>query len=149
MAPENFSVDGGPSASSIAELKTLVDADKALDTAQATASALADVKTYAVRLAETGPTALDATGGAAPSALVEIPAGAASYSVGTCDSTRAAALTGYAAPSNNPRTKSGEIVAFGSGGIIPTKLDDNSAPTHLFVVNTAATAGWVWIQWYK
>ena len=143
-------VISGDATAPIAAVQAVVDADKALDTLQATAAALADVKTYAVRLAETGPTSLDATGGAAPSALIAIPVGATSYSVGSMNTTRALALTGFAAPSNSPRTKSGELVAFGSGGIIPTKLDDNSTtPTHLYVVNTAAVAGWVWGQWYK
>jgi len=113
-------------------------------------STATDITDYAAKLSETGPTALDATGGATPSALIAIPAGATSYCVGSVDSTRAAALTGNAAASNSPRTKSGELVPFGSAGFIPTKLDDNStAPTHLYVVNTAAVAGWVWVEWFK
>jgi len=136
-----------PLATSLAltAVKNVVDAGP-------TAVAVAAIPTtdhFAV-FAETGPTALDAAGGAAPTATIDIPVGAKSFSIGSCNAALDAVLDGFCAPSDAGNTHSGEIATLSDAGFIPTHLDDDTThPTHLYVENEDTVAGWVWIQWYE
>ena len=101
--------------------------------------------------AEAAPAALDAAGGAAPSALVAIPAGAKSFVVGSINAARTAGLAGYAAASNSPRTHSGPATAsLNDACFIPAHCEDGATvPTHVFVCNTDTVAGKFWVQFFK
>jgi len=109
-------------------------------------SAVVTAADHLAPIARTGATAIAGSG----TALVAIPAGSKSYSIGSADLTRALPLTGYAAASNSPRTKTGPISTLNDSGPIPATLDDGAtAPTHLYVAETGAVGGTFWIDWYK
>lgn len=131
---------------SIAAVKAVVDADKVVDDATLPAiGAAITAADHLAPIARTGATAIAGSG----TALVAIPAGAKSYSIGSADSTRALPLTGYCAASNSPRTKTGPISTLNDSGPIPAKLDDGATdPTHLFVAETGVVGGTFWIDWY-
>lgn len=129
---------------SIAAVKAVVDADKVVDdaTVPAIGALLAPLSTSA-------PQALDAAGGAAPTHAFAIPAGARSFAVGSCNAARTNYLTGFAAPSDLAHTHSAGVVTLNGSGFIPALLDDGAtAPTHIYVENTDASAGWAWVEFY-
>lgn len=116
-----------------------------VEAAATAVSAIPTTDHFAV-LSELGPITITA----GSDTYQDIPVGAKSYSITSSNAARTGSITGYAAPSDNPRTKTGPITTLSDAGPIPLKMDDDStAPDHIYAKNTDSVTGYIWIQFYK